>query len=51
MKKIVEKHVTIEESVFKKLKTLAAKEARTMRAVLTRLINNAFEENKNEEQK
>jgi len=51
MKKIVEKHVTIEKSVFEKLKTLATKEARTMRAVLTRLINKAFEEHKNEEQR
>lgn len=44
---IVEKHVTLEESVFKKLRTLAKKEDRTMRAVLTRLINKAFEEMKN----
>ena len=42
MKKIVEKHVTIEESIFKKLKTIAKKEDRTMRSVLHRLINDAF---------
>ena len=45
---IVEKHVTIEEGVFKKLRTISKKEERTMRAVLTRLINKAFEEMKNE---
>lgn len=44
---IVEKHVTVEEGVFAKLRTIAKKEERTMRAVLTRLINKAFEEMKN----
>jgi len=44
---IVEKHVTIEQGVFAKLRTIAKKEDRTMRAVLTRLINKAFEEMSN----
>ncbi len=41
---IVEKHVTIEEGIFAKLRAIAKKENRTMRAVLTRLINKAFDE-------
>ena len=44
MKKIVEKHVTLEESVFKKLRAMAKREDRSMRAVLTRLIKKAIEE-------
>lgn len=43
---ISEKHVTIEESVFAKLRAIAKREDRTMRAVLHRLINKAFEEMK-----
>jgi len=46
-KKIVERHATLEESVFEKLRTIAKKEDRSMRAVLTRLINKAFEDMKN----
>jgi len=44
---IEEKHLTVEKNVFDKLRTMAKKEDRTMRAVLTRLINKAFEEMKN----
>jgi len=43
---IVEKHLTVEEGVFAKLRAIAKKEDRTMRAVLTRLINKAFKEMK-----
>ena len=43
MGKIIEKHITIEESVFKKLRLIAKTEDRTMRAVVTRLINLTFD--------
>ena len=43
MKKIIEKHVTIEETMFMKLRVIATREERTMRAVLHRLISKAYE--------
>ena len=42
MKKIIEKHVTIEETMFMKLRVIATREERTMRAVLHRLISKAY---------
>jgi len=45
-KKIVEKHITVDELIFDKLKLIAKKEDRKYRAVVTRLINKAFEEMK-----
>ena len=44
--KIVEKHVTIEETIFNKLRIIAKREDRTMRAVLHRLINEKFNKEK-----
>jgi len=44
MGRLIEKHVTIELSVFKKLQKMAELEQRTMRAVLTRLIHNAYKQ-------
>lgn len=44
--KIVEKHATLTEETFNKLRAMAKVEQRTMRAVLTRLIDKAFEEMK-----
>lgn len=46
MGKVVEKHVTIEDSVFTKLKAIAKRENRTMRAILHRLINSEFDKDK-----
>ena len=46
MEKVVEKHVTIEDSVFAKLKVISKRENRTMRAVLHRLINSEFDKDK-----
>jgi len=46
-KKIVEKHITVDEPIFDKLNLICKKENRSKRAVVTRLINKAFEEMKN----
>lgn len=47
MAKIIEKHITVSEETFNKLKLLAKHEDRKYRAVATRLIDKAFEEMKN----
>jgi len=46
-RKVVEKHATMDEPVYDKLVHIAKKEDRTMRAVISRLINNEFERIKN----
>lgn len=40
---MIEKHISVEESVWKKLRTMAKEQDRTMRAVISRLINDAFD--------
>lgn len=43
MKKQKEKHITVMEDTFSKLRIISKREDRTMRAVITRLINNEFQ--------
>lgn len=42
MKKIIEKHITVTDEIHSKLRTIAKRENRTMRAVVSRLIENEF---------
>lgn len=44
VEKIVEKHVTVVEDTFNRLKYISKKECRSMRTVLTRMINARYEE-------
>lgn len=48
MVKIVEKHLTVDQDRFDKVVAIAKHEDRKYRAVISRLIDKAFEEMKNE---
>lgn len=45
-KGVVEKHITVDESYHNMLRALAEKQRRTMRAVVSLLIKEAFEKDK-----
>jgi len=48
MKKIIEKHITVTDEIHSKLRTIAKREHRTMRAVASRLIENEFKRKKDD---
>jgi len=45
-KKIVEKHVTVDESVHNMLRILAKEQRRSMRAVISKLVEDEFQTRK-----
>jgi predicted CopG family antitoxin len=44
-KKIVEKHISVTDETHKKLRIIAKREGRSMRTIVTKLIDKKFAEN------